>query len=449
MSNIFSHSVSPAFTKQSIRDFFVNPFFMGEDIRGAITVRTDIKGTEKLNKISRPSFITKPKANPGFTPSGTFTLSHPSITVQPMAMEFEQNGRAFWGSIIEQMLASGYKEDDVERMKEPDVWNKIMLPIIAQAGQQDLIRQMFFANPTQEDLSSGIPAGTVDDDFSGYTGFMTHFFNDVYSGTIPSAQHVGIASSVSAVKAEKILTYTANTDTTITVTINGKDYTQAYATSATATVAAWLAAHKATIEARGGINGVIVTNPTGAQIKVVGKYKGQGFTFTAAADGSGSFAASGAVAAVKASTLSSNEADTTFDSMIDAARPEMFEFPLVFMVTRSMWRNFVHTIKSKTGDLPLTMLLNGVNVPSYEGYPILVRPDWDTWIAGYQNGIQPHRAIFTTQQNLIFGTDGLMDPQDVETWYNPDLQMRRYRVQYKAQTAYLHTELMILAGFGD
>ena len=75
MSNIFSHAISPAFTKQSIREFFVSPFFMGEDIRGAITVRTDVKGTELLNKISRPSFITKPKAAPGFTPTGTFALS--------------------------------------------------------------------------------------------------------------------------------------------------------------------------------------------------------------------------------------------------------------------------------------------------------------------------------------------------------------------------------------
>jgi len=37
----------------------------------------------------------------------------------------------------------------------------------------------------------------------------------------------------------------------------------------------------------------------------------------------------------------------------------------------------------------------------------------------------------------------------METWYNQDLQMRRYRVQYKANTAYLHKDLIVLAGFGD
>jgi len=451
MSNIFSHGISPAFTKQSIHDYFIAPFFMGEDIRGAVTVRSDIKGTELLNKISRPSFITKPKTSAGFTPTGSFALSTQSITVAPMALEFEQNARAFWGSIVEQLLATGYREDDIEQMKQPDVWNRIMLPIIAQAGQQDLIRQMFFGNPLQEVLSSGIPTGVIDTNFSGYTGFMTHFIKDVLSAAIPAAQHVVVDSATSAVKAEKILTYTAGTDTALVLTINGVAYTQAYASSATVTCSNWLTTHKATIEARGGaLSGVIVTNPSAGAIKVVSRFKGQDFTFTGTVTGTGTVASSGVVAAIKQGKMAADEADETLEAMIDAARPEMFEFPLVFMVTRSMWRNLVHTIKAKTsGDLPLTMMLGGLPVPSYEGYPVLVRPDWDTWIASYQNGVQPHRAILTTQPNLIFGTDGLMDPGDIESWYNTDLQMRRYRVQYKAQTAYLHSELLVLAGFGD
>jgi len=449
MTNIFAHSINPSFTKENIREFFLTPFFMGEDIRGAITVRTDIKGTEKLNMISRPNFITKPKVAAGFNPTGEFTLTHPTITVHPMAMEFEQNARAFWGSILEQLLASGYKEDDVEQMKEPDVWNKIMLPIIAQAGQQDLIRQMFFSDPAKERFENGIPNGTLDDDFSGYTGFMTHFLNDLYAGVIPAAQHVNISTSVTGVRSEKILTYAANSDATITVTINGVDYSQPYATSSAATVAAWLVAHKASIEARGGLNGVVVSNPSGGQIKVVSRYCGQAFSFVGSASGNGQFNLTHEVDPVKPGSLAADEADATLEAMIDAARPEMHEFPLVFMVTRSIWRNLVHSIKRKTGDLPITMLLNGLNVPSYEGYPVLIRPDWDTWIAGYHNGILPHRAMLTTQKNMIFGTDGVMDHEDIETWYNPDLQVRRYRVQYKAQTAYLHPELMVLAGFGD
>jgi hypothetical protein len=449
MSNIFTQATSPEFFKQSVNEFFIQPMFMAEDIRGAITVRTDIKGTEKLNRIARPSMMTRPKTVPGFTPVGGFDLTYSDITVKPMALEFEQNARAFWGSIIEQLLASGYKEDDVEQMKSPDVWNKIMLPLIAQAGQDDLLRQMFFANPAAETFSSGIHTGVIDENYSGYTGFMTWLMNDLFAGVIPSAQHINIATSTAAVKQELVLTYTASTDSKIIVTINGVDYEQAYATNATTTVVNWLASHKAAIQARGGLNGVIVTNPSGAAIKVVSKYKGQSFRFTAVASGSGTFASSGAVAAVKAGSLATDEADTTLENMLDAVTPEMNEFDLNFMITKTMFRNLVKTYKARNTILGDTVLKNGLKVPTYEGIPIIVRPDWDKWILSAQNGIQPHRAMLTTSKNLLFATDGTSDSEAIETWYNQEAQMRRYRVQYKAQTAYIHKELLILAGFGD
>jgi hypothetical protein len=449
MSNIFSQSTSPAFKRQAIDEFFIQPMFMAEDIRGLITVRTDVKGTETLNRISRPAMLTKPKDTPGFTPAGGFNLTYTDITVRPMAMEFEQNARSFWGSIVQQLLASGYKEDDVEQMKSPDIWNKVMLPLIAQAGQDDLIRQMFFANTLAETFASGAPTGVLDTNYTGYTGFMTWLMNDLYAGTIPSGQHVKIASATSAVKAEKILTYTAGTDTFLNLEINGVTYSQAYATSATVTAQNWLTTHKATIEARNGIHGVIVTNPSGAAIKVVSKSKGQTFTFTGTVTGSGSVASSGVVVAVKAGSLASNEADTTLESMLDAVTPEMHEYDLVFMLTSSLWRNLVHTIKDRQTAFGDTVMKNGLKVPTYEGFPIIVRPDWDKWISVAHNGIQPHRAMLTTSKNLLFATDGTSDSEMIETWYNQEAQMRRYRVQYKAQTAYLHKELVVLAGFVD
>jgi hypothetical protein len=449
MSNIFTQTTTPTFTKQSVNEYFIQPMFMAEDIRGVITVRTDVKGTERLNRINRPSMMTKPKTAPGFNPVGGFNLTYTDITVKPMALEFEQNARAFWGSITEQLLAQGYKEDDIEQMKSPDIWNKVMLPLIAQSGQDDLIRQMFFANPSAELLADGKPSGLIDTNYSGYTGFMSWLTNDLYKGVIPTKQHVPVKSSVSAVKAEKILTYSASSDASITVTINGIDYEQAYQTNAATTVGNWLAAHKAAIEARAGVNGVIVTNPAGAQIKVVSKYKGQAFDFAAEASGSGSFAPSGIVEPVKAGALASNEADQTLESMIDVITPEMYEFDLVFMLTTSMWRNLVHTMKKRETAFGDKVMMNGLKVPTYEGFPIVVRPDWDRWIQVANAGIQPHRAMLTSSKNLLFATDGTADSEMIETWYNQEDQVRRYRVQYKANTAYIHKELLVLAGFND
>lgn len=451
MSNIFSQSVSPTFLKQSVNDYFISPMFMAEDIRGAITVRSDIKGTERLNMIARPSMLTKPKVAPGFNPSGSFALTSKDITVQPMALEFEQNARAFWGSIIQQLLASGYKEDDVEQMKSPDIWNKVMLPIIAQAGQQDLIRQMFFGNPLAEVYALGKPTGVIDTNYSGYTGFLTHFMNASLAYTIPAGQQVAIASSSAAVKQESIwtLTYGATT-TSYEITINGVSYAQAYATSAIATATAWLTTNKAAVEARLGVEGVIVTNPANGAIKIVSKLKGGAFSSSCTVTGGGSVAESGVVAVAKAGALSANEADSTLEDMMDAITPEMNEFDLVFYMTQSMWRNLIHTMKNRATPLgDMVYGAGGIKVPSYEGIPIIVRPDWDKWIAAGNGSLKPHRALLTTPQNLIFATDGTNDSEMIETWYNEEAQMRRYRVQYKAQTAYLHKELIVLAGFND
>lgn len=244
-------------------------------------------------------------------------------------------------------------------------------------------------------------------------------------------------------------TFTKGTDTAITITINGIAYSQVYDTSAAVTITNWLNAHKATIEARAGINGVIVANPSATAIKVVSKVKGQSFECSAAVTGTGTFAASAVVAAVKAGSLADNEADSTLESMIDAVTPEMHEYDLLFMLTSSMWRNLVHTLKNRQTVMGDAVLKNGLKVPTYEGFPIIVRPDWDKWINVAQAGVQPHRAMLTTSKNLLFATDGTSDSEMIETWYNQEAQMRRYRVQYKAQTAYLHKELVVLAGFID
>ncbi len=449
MSNIFSQSISPIFKRQAIDEYFIQPMFMPDEIRGLITVRTDIKGSELLNRISAPSFLTKPKTSAGFTPSGSFALTTQDITVKPMAVEFEQNARAFYGSIVQELLASGYAQDDVEQMKSPDVWNKIMLPLIAKACQSDLIRQMFFANPVAETFTAGIPNATIDTNYSGYTGFFTNFITDLISATIPSTQHVPIASSAVKKAQEQVITYTAGTDTFLNIVINGTTYSQAYATSAIVTCNNWLTTNKALVESRCPYNGVIVTNPSAGAIKIVSRIKGQSFTATSTVTGTGSTANSGAVAAVNASGLAANEADGILESMLDAATPEMHDFDLVFMLTASMWRNLVHSLKDRQSILGDTVMMNGVKVPSYEGYPVIVRNDWDKWIATANSGVNPHRALLTTSKNLLFATDGTSDSEMIETWYNQEAQMRRYRVQYKAQTAYFHKELLVLAGFVD
>jgi hypothetical protein len=430
MNNIFTHSITPPFTKQSLTEFFVDPMFMGQDIRGAITVRTDIKGTEKLNRISRPSMITKPKLVPGFTPNGSFELSTQDITVKPMAIEFEQNGREFWGTVAEQLLASGYKEDDIEQMKSPDIWNKIILPIIAQAGQQDLIRQMWFAD-----------SASADENYNGYDGFFKNFSLGLASGAIEANKNISFGTPAVGAHTEIKVTQTANLSS-LHVIINDVDYSfQSVTTNIPSHVAAWVGEHAATLLAL-NITAIVPEDQTDT-IYLDAKI-GNPMSVTATLTPTGAVSLQNVISG-SAASLATDEVDNTLDEMINVMNPEMLEFKPVFQMSRSAYRNLFHTWKSLGTETANKIRFKGVEVPVVENIPILIHPDWDIWDKTLGTG-SPGRVVLSPQKNLLFATDGSTDSEMIETWYNQEEQMRRYRVQYKAQTAYLHNELLVLAG---
>lgn len=443
MANIFTHALT--FEKENIQEFFVDPFFQGEDIRSLVTIRTDVKGTEKLNKVSRPSKITRKKDTPGFTPIGAMALTQQSITVQPLAIEFEQNGRAFLNSVIQEALAKGFSEDDVAQMSDPDFWNQIVIPIMAEAGREDLIRQMFFADIAKETFDGDFfTTGTGDVDYDVYTGFWPRFISDIRKLVIPAAQRITINNG--AVKQEEIQTLDSITAGQIDLLVNNVSYTEAFDTDSATTITNWFTSHAATIQARGELTGIVVTNPSAAALKFVAQHPGQQFEVVITDAGTnGNFTQTGVVANVAHAALGTDEAENTFNSILDALPEELLAFNPAFMVSRSIQRNYIQTLKNLGTEKAHETVLNGVTVPTFEGFPVVSRPDWDKWIKADLNSIYPHRVLFAPMENLLFATDGASDDEAVETWYNIDEQMRRYRVQYKAQTAYLHKELLMLA----
>ncbi len=444
MANLFTHALT--FTKENIAEFFIEPFFEAIDIRNTITIRTDIKGTEKLNKVSRPSKVTRKKTSAGFTPTGDMVLTQQEITVKPVAVEFEQNGRAFLDSVLQEALAQGFNEDDVAQMADPDFWNQIVLPVIAQAGREDLIRQMFFADEKKETFDGdNFITGTGDVDYDVYTGFWTHFIGDVRKGIIPAAQRITIDNG--AVKQEEIQTLSGITAGQIDIQVNNVSFTEAFDTDSTTTITNWFASHAAIIQARGELTGVVVTNPSAAALKFVAQHPGQQFEIVIIDAGTdGSFAQSAVVANVVHAALGTDEAENTLTKMVDAMPDELLQFNPIIKITRSMARNYIQTLKNLGTEQAHRTVLEGVGeVMTFEGFPLIVRPDWDKWLRIDHNKVFPHRAAMYTGENLLFATDGANDDEAVETWYNQDLQQRRYRVQYKGQTAYLHKELLMLA----
>lgn len=450
MSNILSHSLN--YKSRDITDYFVTLAFLDHDILAGMTKYTDVKGTKTLQKLTMPSNITRASAV-GFSSAGTITLTEKDIVVKAVKAQVEQNGEAFVKSIFERALAQGYNLDDVNLMSNPDVWNKIVLPIIALAIQIDKQRQAMFSDTSHETLSGTIPnsnpTATGDVNNNIYTGLFSTIFAAVDAGTIASSQKKLFASSTPGVA--KSGTYTTDIGSgSLILILNGTTYSETYDSSSDNTVDKWITSHAATVNARAGINGITVTKGSSAAVDIVGTRKGTGYTIDHTTGG-GTWTATSEVSATRASGMADDKAIAVFKSLYEAVPAVMIPFrkQWEFYITRSTENNYIETLESTTGvEAAFKMLKDGSNRLSYRGIPINVQADWDENIEGINNGVYPHRVMLTPPKNLIFATDGAQDDNSIQTWYDMKDEMRYSRVKYRIAIDYLHAQLIMIA-YGD
>ena len=454
MANLTTHSLS--FTKQDIKQLWIDLAFLGDDIQNQMEVLTNVKGTQTLNKMSRPSNVTRASAV-GFTAVGTITLTNTSITVDALKAEIEQNGEAFVESIYESLLANGYNLDDVEKMSG-SMFTKIIIPLVADAIKQDKVRQMWFCDVNGKTMTGTVPARyptsvkDVNNSFTNYYGIMTRIMNDVLATTIPAAQRVDVTNAMATDGTARVwkVTLSGISSGTLILTINGVAYSQAYSTDAATTITNWHTSHAATIAALYSFEQKLtVADDTSAALTFTATQAGASFLAAAtSAGGSGSLAVNTNTAATKQGNLASGAATTLFDSMISAIHTDALDFEeqMKFYVTRTMWRNYLAEMKTlSNSDSAYTTTIDGIKKKMYEGHEIIVRPDWDNNINSLRNDVYRHRAILTLPKNLVFACDGASDDKAVESWYNIDEEMHRYRVKYRANTMYKHADLIVVA----
>lgn len=438
MADLITHSLT--FSKESVQEYFLKPLFIENDIREIITVRTDIKNSEKLDFISKLTKITKAYAKgSGFTASTGVTVTQKTLTVVDMKAEVKQNGKAFLKWVKEAALKSGVDEGNIEST----IFEQIIMQIFAKGLAADLQRQIFFGDKNKETLDgSNFPTGTADANYKEYDGFWTRIIQDFYDVVIPAAQRVTIANG--AVKQVSTHTLTG-TSGTANIAINGVNYLATFATSLTVTATNFVSTHAAALLLRG----IVATSSTTTVI-LTAKHPGVKFTTTAAANATGDLA--GTLAATTANVapaaLGTDEASATFALMIEAAPNELMEDPskLRFMVTRSMIENYKATLRALNGsEAAYMMMLDGKSVLTFDGIPVIVRREWDSTISADFPGLYPHRALLTTPENLVFGTDGVSDDMLVEHFYDKVEQENIVRVEYKAGTQYIHPEYIVAA----
>lgn len=140
------------------------------------------------------------------------------------------------------------------------------------------------------------------------------------------------------------------------------------------------------------------------------------------------------------------------DAMYESATPELLEAGNHVYYVSGIIADRYRAYLEQTGysSAAHSVLVDGIPSLTFRGIPLVVRRDWDTWLAadgasaieGSSAAAETHRAVLTTQDALIVGTD--FDETSVEQWYSQDNKSYRFRVSYMVGCALADSKLAVM-----
>lgn len=445
MANLITHSLS--YTRESVLEYFLKPLFIDNDIRDIIDVRTDIKSGEKLDFVDKLEKITKAWVKgSSFTRGSGVTITQKTLTMADLKAEVGQNGHAFLNYVKQAALKKGAAENDISGTIFEEILNELFM-----AGlQADFRRQVFFGDTVKETVTADVPTGTADGDYNQYLGFWGRVVADVASGDIVAGQLVDLNTSTyqNTVAVAEVDTVTlTGTSGTGNITVNGVAYLATFGSTLTASAAAFVTSHAATIAAR--MNGIVVTS-SGAGVIFTASIPGALQTVSANVNASGDLAGSSVntTAGVANTTLKADSALTAFAAAIGARPATMRAIAkgdLRILATSSLVDNYQTSRENaSSSDSAWTAQKDGETVLAFRGVPIIEMASWDTHIEDDLGAVRPHRFMMVYPKNLVFGTDGSTDMMDVEMFYDQVEQDNVYRAEYKGGTQTIHPDYFVL-----
>lgn len=440
--------------KDLLHQFFTPLFIDNPILNEQFTLIPDVKTSRELVMISPLDKITKGyQRGTSFTSSTGVVITPKTLTVARMKAQVEQTPDEFWQSVYQVLVASGVDANDVENSPE---LKSIIIKAYTDAITRDAIRQGWLGDTTLETMTATgslySPNGTLNEHYKEYTGIIPRIKEMVRTGEIAAAQVVDINTStyqnVVAVNAKKTATLTG-TSGTANVTINGVAYLATFASDLTTTAANFVTAYAATILAR---HGRCVVTSSGASFIVEAGVPGMNVLVTVSAAVSGNLTGSVAAttAAVRNTTLKAGAAVAILQALYEARTDELAEFDATearFDVTRSVYENYLAYLQTQSGaEAAFSTLVNGVRTLTFNGIPVMKRPDWDKrWKSADFGYVQPHFALLSTHKNYVWGTDSTDDIAQVEAWYEKKDQMNYFRTQYCAGTQIVHPVYVTVA----
>lgn len=155
--------------------------------------------------------------------------------------------------------------------------------------------------------------------------------------------------------------------------------------------------------------------------------------------------------ALQDSTLSDEDAFNILKNMVNAADSRLLADPNAqFLVTRSIadrYKNHLRASNLGAGFLEVTE--NGRPQLLFDGYPVITMHEWDRVIRTNQDDGTaynlPHRAIFTTPENIPVGTLSTDDLSTLDSFYDRTLKSNIIDVAFSLDAKHLEPYMTVAA----
>lgn len=437
------------FNGKENEDILLRPLFTGTrpdqlGIRIIFTVKSSLKVTffGTLKKILK-------KYADGFSAGSSAPQTQKKFTLEEFKAESEYSKQDYKDTILENVTnVGGIKQNDISGT---DVFNA-EVTVFQQGLDADIFRIFWLGNKTKKTVTAGVSDdGTPDIDYNVIDGVWEAIF--VASETLPNGDASGLPSGdqikrvvIANGTTAQISTATlTGTSGTANVLINSVNYLATFATSLTVTAADFVTTHAADLLLVG-----IKATSAGAVITLTADITGRPFVLSSVLNVTGDLAGSVADTTpnVGASDLAADKARDTFKLMLTTkARQVMKQIPkgmTRLYVTDTMSENYQETLEADGTEQAHRKQIDGIERLVYRGVA-LIPTGIDEDLEADDIDPFPHRAIWTSPQNLVLVMNGRGDFAETRFWFNPDENTNRQRSQFELGADFLLPEWMTVA----
>jgi len=450
MANFITSSVS--WSGKETTDIFLRPLAVGQNPIESEYFRIilNIKSGQILNYIGTATKRLKAYAV-GFSGVAGPAYTQRDLNTYKLKAEAETDAIVFFNTVLEQLQGADWNDLTDSMLKD------VIMTVFMTGVKDDIFRKAWLDDPYKETTTStgyGFYSGSADADYNSLTDggiWYKLFANSATSPSDTQIQRVDVNTTITGGYVAQIQTATlTGSSGTCNIAVNGVNYLATYNSSITQTDLDFITSHAAALLLRGivvtGTTTLIFTsNVAGQPVNTI--------TVSAAvtADLTGSVAAT--LANTAPSALAAGKSVDILQKMFDDAAYELKGVDAankVFLVSWTIYSNYVKYLQGVTVEGGWQMLQNGVRVPLFNGIPVVMMK-WDQHLAAdfpHASGALParvHRAIYMEKGNLVIGIDNLDQYQQVDFWFNKDLEVNRFRAKLNLGVNYVHNKLIVSA----